>query len=164
MESFWYFRLVYRKFWRILFREIDVYISCIWILWYVYFCLHVGLFLYSMWGVDADVFVYTCCAARTGVDLMYMCAVVCVRAYDVKCVAVFVDFVCSMHVSTKMQIAKTLVSTSIRHRSDTKVSDRCLIYVDMSTFAIWDGIQDSVYIVWDCWLMLSLYYQPLYAE
>ena len=35
------------------------------------------------------------------------------------------------------QIAKTLKSTSIRYRSDGKVSDRCLIDVDPMVFAIW---------------------------
>ena len=29
-------------------------------------------------------------------------------------------------------------STSIRHRSDTKVSERCLIDVDLKVFAVWD--------------------------
>ena len=34
-------------------------------------------------------------------------------------------------------IAKSLGSTSIRHRFDTYVSDRCLIDVDPRVFAIW---------------------------
>ena len=36
------------------------------------------------------------------------------------------------------QIAKTLKSTSIRHRSDTYASDRCLIGIDPRVFAIWE--------------------------
>ena len=35
------------------------------------------------------------------------------------------------------QLTKTFGSMSIRHRSDTKVSDRCLIDVDPKIFAIW---------------------------
>ena len=42
-------------------------------------------------------------------------------------------------ISQITKIAKTLGSTSIRHRSDTKVSDRCLIDVDPRVFAIWDS-------------------------
>ena len=38
------------------------------------------------------------------------------------------------------QIAKTIGSTSIRHRSHTFVSDRYLIDVDPSVFAIWEYI------------------------
>ena len=37
-------------------------------------------------------------------------------------------------------IAKTLRLTSIRHRSDTKVSDRCLMDVYPRVFAIWDVV------------------------
>ena len=36
-------------------------------------------------------------------------------------------------------IAKTFGSTSIRHRPDTFVSDRCLIDVDPSVFVVWDA-------------------------
>ena len=43
------------------------------------------------------------------------------------------------------QIAKILGSTSVRHRSDTVVSDRCLIDVDPSVFVIWDCACDMVY-------------------
>ena len=39
------------------------------------------------------------------------------------------------------QIANTLRSTSIKHRSDAKVSDRCLIDVDLRVLSIWDGFQ-----------------------
>ena len=35
------------------------------------------------------------------------------------------------------QIASTLGSTSIRHRSDAKASDRCLFDIDSRAFAIW---------------------------
>ena len=38
---------------------------------------------------------------------------------------------------TDTQITKTLGSTSIRHRSDTKVWDRFLIDVDPNSFAVW---------------------------
>ena len=37
-----------------------------------------------------------------------------------------------------LQIAKTLGSTSIKHRSDTFVSDRCLTVIDSRVFAIWE--------------------------
>ena len=37
------------------------------------------------------------------------------------------------------QIIKTLWSISVRHRSDAKVSDRCLIDVDPMVFVIWVG-------------------------
>ena len=36
------------------------------------------------------------------------------------------------------QIAKTLGSTSIWHRSDTFASDRCLTDIEQKVFAIWD--------------------------
>ena len=35
-------------------------------------------------------------------------------------------------------IAKTIGLTSIRHRFDMKVSDRCLIDIDLMAFVIWD--------------------------
>ena len=38
------------------------------------------------------------------------------------------------------QIAKAIRSISVRHRSDTKVSDRCLIDVDTRVFAIWETV------------------------
>ena len=38
------------------------------------------------------------------------------------------------------QIAKTLRSTSIRYRSDMKMSVRCLIDVDLMVFAIWESL------------------------
>ena len=41
------------------------------------------------------------------------------------------------------QITKILVSTLIRNRSDTFVSDRCLIKVDPRVFAIWEFVQAS---------------------
>ena len=45
--------------------------------------------------------------------------------------------------ATTMQthIAKTLSSTSIRHQSDMKVSDWCLMDVDPRVFAIWGPSQ-----------------------
>ena len=39
--------------------------------------------------------------------------------------------------SMPIQIAKTLETTSIRHRSDTFASDRCIINIDQIIFAIW---------------------------
>ena len=42
------------------------------------------------------------------------------------------------------QIAKTFRSTSIRHRSDTKASDRCLIDIDPGVFAVWEGAPTSI--------------------
>ena len=42
----------------------------------------------------------------------------------------------TMWLFTYTQIAKSLESTSIRHRSDTFASDRCLIDVDPRVFAI----------------------------
>ena len=44
-----------------------------------------------------------------------------------------------------IQIAKTLVSTSIRHRSDTFVSDRCLIHVGPKVFVNWVSV-----LGWQC--------------
>ena len=38
-----------------------------------------------------------------------------------------------------LQTAKALGSTSVRHRSDTKMSDRCLIDVDLRVFVIWES-------------------------
>ena len=43
------------------------------------------------------------------------------------------------------QIAKTLGSTSTRYRSDTFASDRCLIDVAPSVFAIWE-----IFLPWRC--------------
>ena len=40
----------------------------------------------------------------------------------------------------RCQIAKSLGSTSIRHRSDAFASDRCLIEVDPRLYAIWDEV------------------------
>ena len=48
------------------------------------------------------------------------------------------------------QIAKALGSTSIRHRSNAKASNRCLINVDPSVFAVWD--ESSFGIIFD-WLI-----------
>ena len=44
----------------------------------------------------------------------------------------------STYIDSSSQITKTPGSTSIRYRSDTKVSDRYLIDVDPRVFAIWD--------------------------
>ena len=69
-----------------------------------------------------------------------------VRGRDCWCqceVTVFV--ICSSHSDLMINnpmIAKTLVSTSIRHRSDTFASDRCLIDVDPMVFAIWAASTD----------------------
>ena len=50
-------------------------------------------------------------------------------------------------------IAETLRSTSIRHRSDAKESDRCQTDVDLRVFAIWDPILLYWYVeVW-AWMI-----------
>ena len=51
------------------------------------------------------------------------------------------------------QIAKTLGSTSIRHRSDTSVSDQCLINVDPRVFAIW--IKEVTHNIWSVEIMFA---------
>ena len=47
-------------------------------------------------------------------------------------------YVCCITFFMLSQMAKGLGSTSIKHRSDTKVLDRCLIEVDLSPFTISD--------------------------
>ena len=52
-------------------------------------------------------------------------------------------------VNRSATIAKTLRLTSIRHQSDEKVVDQCLIDVDMNIFAIWVGIGGN------CWFSIQ---------
>ena len=56
------------------------------------------------------------------------------------------DFCCQLHEYVK--IAKTLGSTSIRYRSDAKLSDRCVIDVDPMVFAIWAKTPKSIELSW----------------
>ena len=51
----------------------------------------------------------------------------------------------NLWVTSSTQIANTLGSTLIRHRSDTEVSDRCLIDVDPRVLAIWVARQCVVW-------------------
>ena len=56
------------------------------------------------------------------------------------------------------QIAKNIGSMSIRYRSDAKVSDRCLIDVDPTVFAIWAvGRYIIAELIWACDSFKDLY-------
>ena len=46
-------------------------------------------------------------------------------------------YLCHIYVNMGTQIAQTVGSISIRHRSDTKVSDRFLIHIDQRAFGFW---------------------------
>ena len=60
--------------------------------------------------------------------------------------------------SHQSQIAKTLESTSIWHRSDTEVSDRCLINADPRVFAIWNISSSWLLSEWQlCSLTVSVW-------
>ena len=70
------------------------------------------------------------------------------------------------HIMAGSLITKALGSTSIRHRSNTFVSDRCLIDIDPSVFAIWDGRSErtgrrslSMY-TYTVYIYRSLYISP----
>ena len=60
------------------------------------------------------------------------------------------------------QIAKTLGSTSIRHQSNAKVSDRCLIDIDLRVCVIWDGFTVSRIDLANTYLMdIFVTYSPI---
>ena len=84
------------------------------------------------WGQDFCLHVENMCKP------VECCPLVMERLYDVLCWERFLKS-CYVWTNILSQIAKSLGSISTGHRPDAKVSDRCLIDIDLRVFAIWGG-------------------------